>query len=432
MQQNKKTNQSSPPSKEAVTQTKISSVQSLMNNECQASPNFSKTSAGSGNAQYVNGLTVLHRQPKFNSSVLSRLPGVSSLISETKASVTPGNNIKMSTSRSAGVLPSYLSNGFTQPSSTDIPVSSAEPKISLSPSLGVHRVSRTQSNMKREDSIQNGKRPRCEPTFMGLVQIMLHHPLLPLIFKGTFEAATGLAPNLEDRRSIDAINRAMKETAKIEEISKNIGLRTMMHDKEGVDLFLVVLLNALNTLRDSNQVPISAPLDSMITACSRKPENLVTFKVGSPVRSASPPLTPSFVINTRTKLGDDARRILSKWFDDHYDNPYPTEAEKLQLAKECDLQLNQINNFFGNLRMRMKRKILLQRKTQHFTQSGLNPPASAEQSTLAPKTKWRDIVLSQKRVLSQFQELNSTESYNSSHYPATEPIHEVKRRRLIA
>jgi hypothetical protein len=35
---------------------------------------------------------------------------------------------------------------------------------------------------------------------------------------------------------------------------------------------------------------------------------------------------------------------LSKWFEEHIDFPYPNQAEREQLAKDCGLSLKQVNS----------------------------------------------------------------------------------------
>jgi len=56
-------------------------------------------------------------------------------------------------------------------------------------------------------------------------------------------------------------------------------------------------------------------------------------------------------------LSQKARNILTKWFEQHLDEPYPTEAEKKSLAEQCDISLLQVNYWFGNKRNRYKKKM---------------------------------------------------------------------------
>eukprot|EP01113_Clastostelium_recurvatum_P000678 TRINITY_DN1030_c0_g1_i1.p1 TRINITY_DN1030_c0_g1~~TRINITY_DN1030_c0_g1_i1.p1 ORF type:complete len:392 (+),score=111.66 TRINITY_DN1030_c0_g1_i1:140-1315(+) len=60
----------------------------------------------------------------------------------------------------------------------------------------------------------------------------------------------------------------------------------------------------------------------------------------------------------RRSLSKRATEILSHWFFDHINDPYPSDEEKSMLAAQCVLSLNQVNNWFGNKRIRYKRKCL--------------------------------------------------------------------------
>ncbi|RDX83447.1 Homeobox protein knotted-1-like 6, partial [Mucuna pruriens] len=52
------------------------------------------------------------------------------------------------------------------------------------------------------------------------------------------------------------------------------------------------------------------------------------------------------------KLPKEARQILLQWWNVHYKWPYPTEADKIELAKTTGLDQKQINNWFINQRKR--------------------------------------------------------------------------------
>lgn len=57
-------------------------------------------------------------------------------------------------------------------------------------------------------------------------------------------------------------------------------------------------------------------------------------------------------------LPKKASQSLTTWFFEHINNPYPTEQEKSMLAAAGNLTLIQVNNWFGNKRIRYKRKCL--------------------------------------------------------------------------
>ncbi|KAF7809320.1 homeobox protein knotted-1-like 6 [Senna tora] len=52
------------------------------------------------------------------------------------------------------------------------------------------------------------------------------------------------------------------------------------------------------------------------------------------------------------KLPKEARQTLLQWWNVHYKWPYPTEADKIALAKSTGLDQKQINNWFINQRKR--------------------------------------------------------------------------------
>lgn len=86
----------------------------------------------------------------------------------------------------------------------------------------------------------------------------------------------------------------------------------------------------------------------------------------------------------RNKLSPFARHELDEWFRTHFDNPYPTDKEKATLATHCGISIGQVSNYFGNRRMRTKRKM----------RSTRNPPTSPIPSSpslspvFVPQSDW--------------------------------------------
>jgi len=60
----------------------------------------------------------------------------------------------------------------------------------------------------------------------------------------------------------------------------------------------------------------------------------------------------------RRALPKKAAESLSQWFFEHLNDPYPSEEEKSILAAQGGLTITQVNNWFGNKRIRYKRKCL--------------------------------------------------------------------------
>lgn len=70
------------------------------------------------------------------------------------------------------------------------------------------------------------------------------------------------------------------------------------------------------------------------------------------IRSRSAPSDASCA-----EVGSDARIILDAWFNEHFENPYPTREEKKELMNLCGIRVNQVNNYFGNRRKCVKQEI---------------------------------------------------------------------------
>jgi len=62
--------------------------------------------------------------------------------------------------------------------------------------------------------------------------------------------------------------------------------------------------------------------------------------------------------NRGVNLPRKAVRRLKEFLLDHFDNPYPSEAQKGRLAKELDLEVVQVNTWFINARMRLWKPVV--------------------------------------------------------------------------
>ncbi len=60
----------------------------------------------------------------------------------------------------------------------------------------------------------------------------------------------------------------------------------------------------------------------------------------------------------RRRLRPKATKLMTQWFEDHLDNPYPSEHEKRVLASQCDVTAEQVSNWFSNKRCRSKSLVL--------------------------------------------------------------------------
>merc|ERR1712121_471124 len=60
----------------------------------------------------------------------------------------------------------------------------------------------------------------------------------------------------------------------------------------------------------------------------------------------------------RRNFSKQASEILNEYFYSHLSNPYPSEEAKEELARKCSITVSQINNWFGNKRIRYKKNIV--------------------------------------------------------------------------
>eukprot|EP01098_Paradermamoeba_levis_P005952 TRINITY_DN2484_c0_g1_i1.p1 TRINITY_DN2484_c0_g1~~TRINITY_DN2484_c0_g1_i1.p1 ORF type:complete len:572 (-),score=177.84 TRINITY_DN2484_c0_g1_i1:210-1925(-) len=75
----------------------------------------------------------------------------------------------------------------------------------------------------------------------------------------------------------------------------------------------------------------------------------------------------------RRTLNKQATEALNEWFFSHLSDPYPTEEDKNLLSQEYNLTMAQVNNWFGNKRIRYKKKIMEEqlRKTKILSKEPL-------------------------------------------------------------
>jgi hypothetical protein len=62
--------------------------------------------------------------------------------------------------------------------------------------------------------------------------------------------------------------------------------------------------------------------------------------------------------NRGLNLPRKAVRRLKEFLYDHFDNPYPSESQKSRLARELGLDVNQVNTWFINARMRLWKPLI--------------------------------------------------------------------------
>jgi len=78
----------------------------------------------------------------------------------------------------------------------------------------------------------------------------------------------------------------------------------------------------------------------------------------------------------RRTLPKKATEGLCNWFFEHINDPYPSEEEKSMLAAAGGLTITQVNNWFGNKRIRYKRKCLEEESKRVRMEGGVDDEES--------------------------------------------------------
>ncbi|XP_044593209.1 homeobox protein extradenticle-like [Cotesia glomerata] len=59
----------------------------------------------------------------------------------------------------------------------------------------------------------------------------------------------------------------------------------------------------------------------------------------------------------RRNFSKQASDVLNDYFYEHLSNPYPSDDDKEELARQCGITVSQVSNWFGNKRIRYKKNI---------------------------------------------------------------------------
>ncbi|KAI6235613.1 Homeobox domain-containing protein [Aphelenchoides besseyi] len=96
----------------------------------------------------------------------------------------------------------------------------------------------------------------------------------------------------------------------------------------------------------------------------------------------------------RRNFSKQATEVLNEYFYSHLNNPYPSEEVKEDLARQCQITVSQVSNWFGNKRIRYKKNIAKSqeeanlyaaKKAAHANQYGM-PSVAAAAGMLNPYT----------------------------------------------
>ncbi len=179
-----------------------------------------------------------------------------------------------------------------------------------------------------------------EQTFNSLIEIVLNHPMFPLIFKGVCETTTGQTPIIDNTRSKVLLEQTIEKLKEYETLCRETGSLNAQRFMNCVDLCFAVFNAAFQSLQSDEQPPIPEPFHSMIFASGRHEGAKATAPTSEFSSHFNRRTTDTH--SKRAKPSAAARKRLDNWFKVNYKNPYPTPEQKKQLAHECGVAMEQV------------------------------------------------------------------------------------------
>jgi len=118
--------------------------------------------------------------------------------------------------------------------------------------------------------------------------------------------------------------------------------------------------HVVNLLREQSRTRPVAPkeIDRMV-AIVRKKFTSIELQLKQSTCEAVMVLRSKFLDARRKRrnFSKTATEVLNEYFYSHLSNPYPSEEAKEELARKCSITVSQVNNWFGNKRIRYKKNI---------------------------------------------------------------------------
>merc|ERR1712168_241220 len=90
----------------------------------------------------------------------------------------------------------------------------------------------------------------------------------------------------------------------------------------------------------------------------------------------------------RRNFSKQASEILNEYFYTHLANPYPSEEAKEELARKCGITVSQVNNWFGNKRIRYKKNITKAQEEANMYAARAAAASGGDSPILSPASEW--------------------------------------------
>jgi len=134
----------------------------------------------------------------------------------------------------------------------------------------------------------------------------------------------------------------------------------------------------------------------------------------------------------RRNFSKQATEVLNEYFYSHLSNPYPSEEAKEELARQCQITVSQVSNWFGNKRIRYKKNIAkaqeeanmyAAKKAAHVNQYGMLAGSPASSAGMMNAGVYPGILPGGQEALHHMgqQGFDLSQSYNPNMMSATFP-----------
>jgi len=119
--------------------------------------------------------------------------------------------------------------------------------------------------------------------------------------------------------------------------------------------------HVMNLLKEQSRMrPVTHKEIDRMVSIIRKKFNTIQIQLKQSTCEAVMILRSRFLDARRKRrnFSKQASEILNEYFYSHLSNPYPSEEAKEELARKCKISVSQVNNWFGNNRIRYKKNIV--------------------------------------------------------------------------
>lgn len=262
--------------------------------------------------------------------------------------------------------------------------------------------------------------------FTDLVQRIIHDPCFVFVIKSVL--LLGHAREIDFRAVRDCLEQTELELSRIVGLAYGQGLDKAFAVSspwhvcfaavwQSVEALLKnptrmqlpqILKCAIETIKNSTRGNISKSRQPI--ACGPFPGS--TGPVGAPNKAKQ-----SRISVPRPALSDQSRAVLLRWFIGHYEHPYPSEEEKKKMVSETGVTLKQVDNFFGNKRMRLKRTAMKLREERGGETPMICGNSKDFSNGLSPSAKWERVVLSELPTYAAAEQLQKATNGRTPNMP---------------